>query len=203
MDEVPPKMDNIQESPRRPATIEVLELFRDRGASQYGGEAVSQQEHALQAAWFAERAGAETALIAAALLHDVGHLLHHLPDDAPDRGVDDRHEALAARWLAERFPREVVEPVRLHVAAKRYLCATDSAYASQLSPASVLSLKLQGGPMSAEETRQFGVQLFCERAVALRRWDDAAKVPELKTPPLEHFAAHLDQCARSREEERG
>src|SRR5262245_38387505 len=104
-------------------TDEVLALFRQRGGSQYGGEAVTQLEHARQAATFAEREGAAPALIAAALVHDVGHLLHELPDDAPDRGVDDRHETLAAAWLAQRFRPATVAPVAMHVAAKRYLCA--------------------------------------------------------------------------------
>ncbi|MBI3863262.1 MAG: HD domain-containing protein [Planctomycetia bacterium] len=188
-------MSDLLQSNHAPATIEVLTLFRERGGSQYGGEAVSQLEHALQAAYFAEQSGAGSPLIAAALLHDVGHLLHSLPDDAPDQGVDDRHEALAARWLKARFGPEVIEPVRLHVAAKRYLCATDADYTTELSPPSALSLKLQGGPMSDDEAREFAARPFCKAAVALRRWDDAAKVPEMKTPPLEHFAACLDECA--------
>jgi phosphonate degradation associated HDIG domain protein len=175
-------------------TREVLRLFRERGGSQYGGEAVTQQEHALQAAFFAEREQADATLIAAALLHDVGHLLHSLPDDAPDHGVDDRHETLAAKWLHKRFGPAVVEPVRLHVAAKRYLCAIDPDDQRQLSSPSALSLKLQGGPMSDDEVREFQSQPFCEAACRLRRWDDAAKVPDLVTPPLEHFAQYLDQA---------
>lgn len=175
-------------------TQEVLRLFRERGGSQYGGEAVTQQEHALQAAFFAEREQADATLIAAALLHDVGHLLHSLPDDAPEQGVDDRHEALAAHWLSQRFGPAVVEPVRLHVAAKRYLCATDPDYLRQLSPPSTLSLKLQGGPMSDDEACEFQSHPFYAASVRLRRWDDAAKVPELVTPALEHFATYLDQA---------
>ena len=178
----------------REVTQEILRLFREKGGSQYGGEAVTQQEHALQAALFAEREQADATLIAAALLHDVGHLLHSLPDDAPDQGVDDRHETLAARWLAKRFGPAVVEPVRLHVAAKRYLCVIDSDYLRQLSPPSTLSLKLQGGPMSDDEIRAFQSHPFCEASVRLRRWDDAAKVPELATPSLEHFAQYIDQA---------
>lgn len=174
-------------------TLEVLRLFAKRGDSEYGGESVTQQEHALQAALFAERAGSSAALIVAALLHDVGHLLHSLPDDAPEQGIDDRHEALAARWLQKRFGPDVVEPVRLHVAAKRYLCATEPTYLQQLSPPSTLSLQLQGGPMSPDEVREFHTSPFCESAVALRRWDDEAKIPELATPPLEHFVAYIDQ----------
>ena len=177
------------------ATFEILNCFKCHGHSQYGSEAVSQQEHALQAALFAEQAGAGPALIAAALLHDVGHLLHDLPDDAPERGIDDHHETLAARWLEKRFGAEVVEPVRLHVAAKRYLCATEDDYLSQLSPPSVLSLKLQGGPMSEDEVLKFRSNSHFAAAIALRRWDDAAKIPNLLTPNLEYFAQFLDQAA--------
>ena len=182
-------------------TIAILRLFRDRGGSQYGREAVSQQEHALQAAFFAENAGASSALITAALLHDLGHLLHHLDDDAPERGIDDQHEILAAEWLERRFGPEVVEPVKLHVAAKRFLCATERDYLAQLSPASVLSLGLQGGLMTDEEVALFRSHPFCEAAVALRRWDDAAKQPQFVTPPIEHFARHLDRVAKSDFEE--
>jgi phosphonate degradation associated HDIG domain protein len=169
----------------------IVKLFRERGGDRYGGEAVSQTEHALQAAWAAEKAGAPGTLVTAALLHDVGHLLHSLPDDCAERGIDDRHEVLGARWLAMHFRPEVVEPVRLHVPAKRYLCATEKQYFASLSPASVLSLKLQGGPMSPGEVEAFRAGPHAEAAVSLRRWDEAAKVPGLATPPLEHFLSHV------------
>ena len=113
-------------------------------------------------------------LIAAALLHDVGHLLHDLPDDAPDHGIDDVHEARAARWLSTWLPPETVEPVRMHVAAKRYLCAVESDYFGKLSPDSVRSLGLQGGPMSADEIEQFRCNPLHAEAVRLRRFDEAA-----------------------------
>lgn len=180
-------------SPHEPATAAILRLFDERGDSEYGGEAVTQQQHALQAALFAEQAQSTPALIVAALLHDVGHLLHRLPDDAPEQGVDDRHESLAARFLRKHFSDEVVEPIRLHVAAKRYLCAIEPAYLGQLSPPSLLSLQLQGGPMSEAERQEFAEGPFCEAAVALRRWDDAAKDPDLQTPPLDHFATYIDR----------
>lgn len=183
----------IDESPNGKTTETVLRLFRERGDSEYGGEAVTQQQHALQAAYFAEQAQAGPALIVAALLHDVGHLLHRLPDDAPEQGVDDQHESLAARWLRKHFSDEVVEPVRLHVAAKRYLCAIDPTYLDQLSPPSLLSLRLQGGPMSEAEWQDFAGHPYCQAAVSLRRWDDAAKDPQLQTPPLEHFVSYIDQ----------
>jgi [1-hydroxy-2-(trimethylamino)ethyl]phosphonate dioxygenase len=180
-----------------PTTEEVLELFRRHGNSQYGGEAVTQLEHALQTATFAEREGSEPALVAAALLHDVGHLLHDLPADAPDQGVDDRHETLAAAWLAKRFRPAVVAPVAMHVAAKRYLCAVDPAYFGQLSQPSVQSLKLQGGPMTADEIKQFESRPFFQDAVRMRRWDDAAKVVDMKTPDLKHFARYIDLALES------
>lgn len=176
-----------------PIAADVLRLFETRGDSEYGGEAVTQREHALQAAMFAERSGASPSLIVAALLHDVGHLLHRLPDDAPEQGIDDRHETLGANWLKHRFGPAVVAPVLLHVAAKRYLCAHESAYYEELSPPSRLSLELQGGPMSAAESDEFSRHPQFEEAVALRRFDDAAKVPKLATPTLEHFANYIDR----------
>lgn len=185
-------MDRLTHPAHQPATVAVLNLFRRSGGSQYGGEAVSQLEHALQAATAAEAEGAGAALVAAALLHDVGHLLHELPDDAPDQGVDDRHELLGADWLELRFAPAVVELVKQHVPAKRYLCAVDADYRSQLSGPSLTSLALQGGPMTNDEVRAFEDSPFAQDAVRLRLWDDAAKVPGLATPRLEHFAAHLD-----------
>ncbi|ADB19266.1 phosphonate degradation operons associated HDIG domain protein [Pirellula staleyi DSM 6068] len=165
----------------------VKRLFEAAGSSRYGGEAISQLEHALQAAMFAEKSGAPSTLIAAALLHDIGHLLHALPDDAPDQGIDDLHEELGGRWLAKYFAPEVVEPVRLHVASKRYLCTADAAYYELLSGPSRQSLALQGGPMTADEARKFEAHPHFQHAVALRRWDEQAKIPHLETPPLEHY----------------
>lgn len=177
------------------STIEqVLRLFAERGDSRYGGEMVSQREHALQAADFARRADAAPALIAAALLHDIGHLLHVLSDDAPAEGIDDRHEELGGRWLQRRFGPAVVEPVRLHVDAKRFLCAVDEQYQSQLSEPSLLSLRLQGGPMAADEVERFRALPFAEDAVSLRRWDDAAKIPHLEVPPIEAYLDALESA---------
>ena len=184
----------------QPLTESILKLFRERGDSQYGREPVTQAEHALQAACFAEKAGADSALIAAALMHDIGHLLHNLDDDAPERGIDDRHEVLAADWLESRFGPEVVEPVKLHVAAKRFLCTTDPSYLGQLSPASVLSFKLQGGMMSEEELATFRGSPFYESAIRLRKWDDAAKIPEMVTPSIDYFGSHLDRVLVSNRE---
>ncbi|HEY2786558.1 MAG TPA: HD domain-containing protein [Fimbriiglobus sp.] len=169
----------------------VVELLESKGDSQYGREAVSQLEHALQAAALAEGEGAAPALIAAALLHDVGHLLHDLPIDAPDDGVDDHHETSSVNFLKRSFPAAVYEPIRLHVAAKRYLCTVEPAYFDHLSPPSVVSLSLQGGRMTPAEVADFEAQPYFSDAVRLRRWDDTAKVAGLRTPPLTHFAEYL------------
>jgi [1-hydroxy-2-(trimethylamino)ethyl]phosphonate dioxygenase len=178
-------------------TKELLHLFELRGGSQYGGEAVTQLEHALQAATFAVREGAEATLITAALLHDVGHLLHDLPADAPDQGIDDRHETLAAAWLAQRFQPAVVAPVAMHVAAKRYLCAVDPSYFGQLSQPSVQSLAMQGGPMTVDEVVRFELRPHFQDAIRLRRWDDAAKVVGMVTPNLDYYARYIDQAAEA------
>jgi [1-hydroxy-2-(trimethylamino)ethyl]phosphonate dioxygenase len=176
----------------------VMECFRLRGDSEYGKEAVSQIEHALQTAYAAEQMGGTPQFIAACLLHDVGHLLHDLPEDAPDQNIDDEHERLGAAWLVEYFLPEVVEPIRLHVAAKRYLCGVDRAYFSKLSPPSVQSLELQGGPMTPSQAAHFESHPHFQAAIQLRRLDDQAKIPNLSTPPLNHFREHLSQSLIAR-----
>ena len=161
---------------------EILALYGKRGSDAYYGEDVSMTEHALQAAYFAQAAGAPPALIAAALLHDVGHLIEDVPGDIADWTQDAHHEVAGGRWLARRFSPEVSEPVRLHVPAKRYLLATDTGYFARLSPASVITLKLQGGPMAAREVAAFESERFYRQAVRVRQWDDAGKEAGLKTP---------------------
>jgi len=170
---------------------QIAELFERQGTAAYFGEPVSQAEHALQSAHLAEREQADDALVVAALLHDVGHLLHGLGEDVADHGVDGRHEEVGNAWLARWFGPAVAEPVRLHVAAKRYLCATDPAYQEQLSPASQRSLELQGGPFSPAEVTAFEGNPFHLLAVRLRRWDDAAKVPGLSVPPFDSYRPRL------------
>jgi [1-hydroxy-2-(trimethylamino)ethyl]phosphonate dioxygenase len=171
---------------------DILRLFHERGSGLYFGEAVTETEHALQSAHLAEVAGADPELVAAALLHDIGHLFHDLGEDAADRGTDARHEDGGAAWLGRHFGPAVADPVRLHVAAKRYLCAVELAYLAGLSPASRRSLVLQGGPFSTDEQAAFRREPHWERAVALRRWDDAAKVPGLAVPGLEHYRPLLE-----------
>src|SRR5262245_5488386 len=170
----------------------ILQLFAENGRGAYFGEAVTETEHALQSARLAETSGASHELIAAALLHDIGHLLHGLGEDIADRGIDGRHEEGGAAWLARHFGPAVADPVRLHVAAKRYLCAVDPGYHDALSPASRRSLELQGGAFSREEAGRFEREPYWESAVALRRWDDAAKVSGLSVPGLEHYRTCLE-----------
>jgi phosphonate degradation associated HDIG domain protein len=172
-------------------------LFAERGGAEYHGEAVSQLEHGLQAATFAEQDGAPAALVAAALLHDVGHLLHTLGEHCAAQGIDDTHEELGVRFLEKGFGPAVTGPVRLHVAAKRFLCATRPDYFAKLSPASVTSLHLQGGPMSAAEAAAFRADPHAAAAVRVRGWDDRAKVAGLATPDFSHFRPHLEAALRA------
>ena len=172
----------------------IQDMLEHRADGLYGLHDVTQREHALQSAWLAERDGHPPALIAAALMHDIGHLVHDLGDNPAEEGIDDRHEELGNAWLAKHFGPEVSEPVRLHVAAKRYLCATEADYFDKLSPDSVLSLSLQGGPMSAEEVEAFQALPHYAEAVQLRRYDDEAKVTGLATPPVAHFMGYVGAC---------
>lgn len=171
---------------------ELLDIYNRRATGCYGLSAVNQRQHALQAAALAEKQGEAAALIVAALVHDIGHMVHDLGDDPAKEGIDDRHEELGARWLATRFGLDVTEPVRLHVPAKRYLCSIDATYFGKLTPDSVRSFALQGGPMPPEELRDFERQPHAEAAVRLRRIDEAAKDPHAETPPVEHFMRYVD-----------
>jgi [1-hydroxy-2-(trimethylamino)ethyl]phosphonate dioxygenase len=176
-------------------TGEILAIYEARGAAAYFGERVSMTEHGLQAAHFAQVQGAPEALVVAALLHDIGHLLQETPEALEEWISDAHHEEVGARWLAARFPAEVWEPVRLHVPAKRYLCATDARYLAGLSRASVHTLKLQGGPMSPREVAQFESERFCQQAVRVRHWDDQGKVAGLRTPGLAEYAELIERVA--------
>jgi phosphonate degradation associated HDIG domain protein len=179
-----------------PRLAELAAIIDGKGHGQYGLADINQRQHALQAAWLAEGEGAGAALITAALLHDIGHMVHDLGQNPAEAGIDDRHEELGHDWLVGWFGPEVTEPVRLHVAAKRYLCAVDPSYFGKLSPDSVLSLSLQGGPMSAAEVAAFEALGEHQAAVRLRRWDEAAKVKGLETPGFAHFAPFVAACLR-------
>jgi len=171
----------------------IIDVFLKKGHELYGGEAVTQLEHGLQAAHFAKEANASENLIAAALMHDIGHLLHDLPDDATNNGIDDVHEALGADFLKQYFNEEVAEAVKLHVPAKRYLCLVDGEYYEALSSVSKASLILQGGIMSETEKNSFESNTYFKEAVALRRWDDQAKIPNLKVDDIYTYRSTLEQ----------
>jgi phosphonate degradation associated HDIG domain protein len=178
---------------------EIIRLFDAEGHTAYHGEAVSQTAHALQSAYQADCEGAPAALVIAALLHDVGHLLNgYAEDDVAERGLDDRHEDEGAAWLAHHFGPDVVAPIRLHVAAKRYLCARHAAYRERLSPASLRSLAIQGGLMSQEEIDRFQADPHFRDALRLRGWDDAAKIPGQAVPGLTDYVARLETLLLAR-----
>ena len=172
----------------------IAQAFVQRGSDAYG-ENVSQLDHALQCAELAQAEGAGDHLIAAALLHDYGHLFEGRGDVAEREGRDARHEVHGARALRRWFGPEVVGPVVLHVAAKRYLCGAEPGYEAQLSPASALSLNLQGGRFSPAQCRRFEQRRFAAEAIRLRRWDDEGKTPGLATPALETYWPLLERIA--------
>lgn len=163
----------------------------------YSGEPVTQLQHALQAATLAEQAGATPELICAALLHDLGHLLNPQGETPSARGIDDTHQYFAIPYLRGLFRPAVLEPIRLHVDAKRYLCATDTAYFHKLSEDSRRSLALQGGVFSAEAAAEFIARPYAADAVRLRLWDDLAKDADMVTPALPYFATLMTDCATS------
>jgi phosphonate degradation associated HDIG domain protein len=178
----------------------ILALYRSHGGAAYSWDRVSQTAHALQTAAQALQAGASDALVVAALLHDVGHLLADLDGNAPAVGDrDDRHEIRGAVFLGRYFRPEIARVVGLHVAAKRYMCAVEPGYVRQLSPASVRSLALQGGPFSGHEIRQFERRAGSREAVMLRTWDEAAKDPTLQVPDLACYRPLLESCLRTDE----
>jgi phosphonate degradation associated HDIG domain protein len=174
---------------------DIVTLYESRGGCAYFGERVSMVEHGLQAAHFARIEGAPEPLVLAALLHDIGHLIEDVPDDIAEWTRDGRHEEIGARWLAQHFDALLCEPVRLHVPAKRYLCAKDAGYFGRLSAASVHTLSLQGGPMTAQEVAHFEAQPFWREAIRLRLWDDQGKVAGLKTAPLRDYAPLIERVA--------
>ena len=174
---------------------QIVSLLGKHGGDAYFGEPVTQLEHALQSAYLADQADAPDSLVVAALLHDIGHLVHHESEDIANQGIDTQHEDLGDAWLSQYFPKAVSDPARLHVAAKRYLCATIPGYLKGLSPASQLSLRLQKGIFSPEEVAEFESNPFFREAVELRLWDDQAKIPGLAVPGIEHYAERILRVA--------
>ena len=182
---------------------EIEQLLNSRATTWYGQEAVSQLEHALQCAHLAETAGETESTVVAALLHDLGHIVgQNQPAETPvesgDRAPpkkDDLHQFVALPFLRSLFPESVLEPIKLHVDAKRYLCAVDAAYWDSLSPASKHSLVLQGGSFDAAQVQAFEALPFWQEAVRLRRYDDLAKVPGAATAGLKHFSQTMSRVA--------
>ncbi|MFM8608900.1 MAG: phosphonate degradation HD-domain oxygenase [Burkholderiaceae bacterium] len=177
-------------------TLDDIErLYTERGHEQYTGEPVTQLEHALQSAALAEAEGADDELVTAALLHDLGHLLHDLGETPTARGIDDVHQYRAIPFLRGVFGETVLNAIAMHVDAKRYLCATRPGYHDSLSDDSKRSLQLQGGIFSADEAQAFIARVGAPQAVRLRIWDDLAKAEGLATPGLGHFMARARRCA--------
>ncbi len=176
-----------------PALDELVTLFESEVATAMYDEVVTEREHALQAAQRAEAAGAPEATVAAALLHDVGRLL--IEADATFVAADRAHDRVGERYLGRWFGSEVTAPVGLHVAAKRYLCATEPEYLDRLSPVSVRSLEVQGGPMTEAEVEAFRAGEGWETAVQLRRWDDAAKLEDHPTKAVADYLPLLERLA--------
>ena len=171
----------------------LADIFERRGAEEYLGEPVTMAEHMLQGAWFAEQDKASDELVAAALLHDVGHFTSEFGAYSPDDTEDKHHDDAGAEVLAPFFPPLVTECVRLHVAAKRYLCATDQSYDAKLSTASRHTLALQGGPMNAGEIAEFRSSPFYKEAVRVRLWDEAGKVAGMQTRGFRDYAPLLQR----------
>ena len=174
---------------------DIEQRFNQRGGEQYSGEPVTQLEHALQTALLAEQDGASDALATAALLHDLGHLLHDLGDTPSMRGVDDVHQYRALPFLRGLFGDDVLNAIKLHVDAKRYLCAARAEYYAVLSVDSKRSLVLQGGVFSDAEAATFIDQIGAKEAVRVRVWDDLAKDANRPTPPLSHYLQRAARCA--------
>ena len=178
----------------------LTQLLHEQGKNQYGGEAVSQLEHALQCAYLAEQADETAETVTAALLHDVGHLLAKSGQTNPataSKGGDDLHQYIALPFLRGLFGSAVLEPIRLHVDAKRYLCATDPTYWNTLSEASKRSLVVQGGIYEPQQVHDFELHAFAREAVRLRRYDDLAKIEGAPTPALKHYMKIMHDVALS------
>ncbi len=195
------------------AVIWLRDTFAGAGGQDYLGEPVTVAEHMLQCAALARAAGAPNNLVVAALVHDVGHFVglisgrdeivagaNPISGRALMSGSNNHHDESGAAWLAQWFGPDVTEPVRMHVNAKRYLCATEPAYFDILSDASKFTLAVQGGPMSATEIAEFETSPYAHDAVAVRRWDDEAKDPVGRTPSFEEFVPAITTATRRRPE---
>jgi predicted HD phosphohydrolase len=180
-------------SPDRDTIIDfILDLFARRGAEAYMGEKVSMAQHMEQSAACAVAGGASDELVIASLLHDIGHFVGDFPIEALENGIDNLHADAGAHFLEPFYPASVTEPIRLHVAAKKYLCAVDENYMSCLSDASINSLRVQGGPMSQPEVEEFESNPHYLAAVDVRKYDDDGKVAGLDIKPVESYRDKLE-----------
>jgi len=174
----------------------IEDIFRRRGAESYLGEQVTMAQHMLQTAQCAEQAGADNSQIVAALLHDIGHYKNEIHETSLAKDVDNFHEEAGANFLEDFFPISVVEPIRQHVAAKRYLCAVKSDYLEQLSSASLHTLNLQGGPMNKEEVEEFEKNDYLDQCIQLRFWDEESKDPEREHPPFIYYRPLIESLVK-------
>jgi phosphonate degradation associated HDIG domain protein len=175
--------------------VEVKEIFESAKAEEYLGENITLVEHMIQCAELAQADKAQPWLIVAALLHDIGHLLVPNPAHAQDSGIDLHHDEVGAEWISQRFPNNIVQVVRLHVDAKKYLVATDSDYLEHLSEASKITLEIQGGVFSESEATEFIQQQYAHEAVQLRKWDDAGKIRGAVATRIEDYADLIREVA--------
>lgn len=188
-------MTKAEKSPLNKDTIVpfIEDIFLRRGSDSYLGEEVTMSEHMLQGALLAEKAGADEELVAAALLHDIGHYTSEFPEDSLEKGINNYHDEAGAAVLKRFFPTRVTDCVRYHVDAKRYLCAVDPGYFDRLSDASVHTLNLQGGPMSEREVAGFKALEHCDDIVQVRFWDEEGKVKGVKTPDISYYMPLLQR----------
>ncbi len=176
---------------------EIIKTFEKRGNENYANEAVTQLEHALQCAHLAVMEGADDTLVLSALLHDIGHIMSEekLPKSL-EKDLHDFHENRGYEWIKTIYGEKVAGPIRLHVAAKRYLCTQNPAYENQLSPTSYKSYQDQGGRMTKEEIQLFEQDPYWKESIQLRKWDDEAKKPDRVVPDLEHYIPILEQFTK-------
>ena len=174
----------------------IEDVFSRRGAESYLGEQVTMAQHMLQTAQCAEQAGANNSQIVAALVNDIGHYKNEIPETSLAKGIDNYHEEAGANFLEDYFPVSVIEPIRHHVSAKRYLCAVKLDYFERLSPASVHTLNLQGGPMNENEVKEFEKNAYLDDCVKLRYCDEGAKDPERIHPQFSYFRALVESLVK-------
>lgn len=176
---------------------ELIEIYATRGFETFEGDRITTQtSHGLQTAMIAEEEGAPAEMIVAALLHDIGRIINSKDREITDSGGNAEHEEVARKFLEPYFGPEVTMPIKWHVAAKRYLIATDPAYSRKVSPGSTRSMAGQGGVLEDQEVKAFIEQPYAREGVVLRRWDDRAKSPDAKTPPFEHFVPYIEACVK-------